>query len=277
MLWFTKTHNNKNHHFEEGKLRTNPKFRSQSLMFIVLTLTLGHRNWFRSQSLMFIVLTLILGHRNWSLTPVKKRIGRSLYKTCSKRKRIFHFSSLSYKHLISWNIYHAARAAPSNQMSARDLLLYIRVLVRTSNWEFKGELKAEISNFSNVFFVKSNISEVNFVKLFSLVYFLLRENYVRSWIFPAFATFLIYGPCALCLGHKWTRKISVRNLQYGPWTWLLRGIKKALHKYALYKIKWQDLHTTPYVYYAYIFWTKLFVFGTGKLKFMYVYLMYGAV
>ena len=52
----------------------------------------------------------------------------------------------------------------------------------------KGELKAEISNFSNTFFAKSNMSEVNFVKLFSLVYCLLRENYVRSWIFPAFAT-----------------------------------------------------------------------------------------
>ena len=53
---------------------------------------------------------------------------------------------------------------------------------------FKWELKAEISNFSNLFFAKSNISEVNFVKLFSLVYCLLRENYVRSWILPAFAT-----------------------------------------------------------------------------------------
>ena len=53
---------------------------------------------------------------------------------------------------------------------------------------FKGELKAEISKFSNNFFAKSNISEVNFVKLFSLVYCFLRENYVRSWIFRAFAT-----------------------------------------------------------------------------------------
>ena len=53
---------------------------------------------------------------------------------------------------------------------------------------FKRELKAEISNFSNIFFAKSNISEVNFVRLFSLVYCFLRENYVRSWIFPAFAT-----------------------------------------------------------------------------------------
>ena len=52
----------------------------------------------------------------------------------------------------------------------------------------RGELKAESSNFSNIFFAKSNISEVNFVKLFSLVYCFLRENYVRSWIFPAFAT-----------------------------------------------------------------------------------------
>ena len=52
----------------------------------------------------------------------------------------------------------------------------------------KGELKAEISNCSNIFFAKCNISEINFVKLFSLVYCFLRENYVRSWIFPAFAT-----------------------------------------------------------------------------------------
>ena len=52
----------------------------------------------------------------------------------------------------------------------------------------KGELKAEISNFFNIFFPKSNISEVNFVKLFSLVQCFLRKNYVRSWIFPAFAT-----------------------------------------------------------------------------------------
>ena len=52
----------------------------------------------------------------------------------------------------------------------------------------KGELRAEISNFSNISFAKSNISEVNFVKLFSLVYCFLRENYARSCIFPAFAT-----------------------------------------------------------------------------------------
>ena len=52
----------------------------------------------------------------------------------------------------------------------------------------KGELKAEISNFSNIFFAKFNISEVNFVKLFSLVYCFLREKYVGSWTFPAFAT-----------------------------------------------------------------------------------------
>ena len=53
--------------------------------------------------------------------------------------------------------------------------------------EIKGELKAEISNLSNIFFCKV-ISEVNFVKLFSLVYCFLRENYFGSWIFPAFAT-----------------------------------------------------------------------------------------
>ena len=55
-------------------------------------------------------------------------------------------------------------------------------------WNVKEELKAEISNFSNIFFAEFNISEVNFVKLFSLVYCFLWENYVRSWIFPAFAT-----------------------------------------------------------------------------------------
>ena len=52
----------------------------------------------------------------------------------------------------------------------------------------KGELKTEISNFSNISFAKSNISDINFVKLFSLIYCFLRENHVRSWIFPAFAT-----------------------------------------------------------------------------------------
>ena len=56
-----------------------------------------------------------------------------------------------------------------------------RVLRDSSLSVLKGELKAEISNFSN-------ISEVNFVKLFFLVYCFLRENYVRSWIFPSFAT-----------------------------------------------------------------------------------------
>ena len=60
-----------------------------------------------------------------------------------------------------------------------------RVLRDSSLSVLKGELKAEISNFSN-------ISEVNFVKLFSLVYCFLRENYVRSCIIPAFAT-LIWG------------------------------------------------------------------------------------
>ena len=40
----------------------------------------------------------------------------------------------------------------------------------------------------NIFFAKSNISEVNFVKLFSLVCCFLRENYVRSQIFPSFPT-----------------------------------------------------------------------------------------
>ena len=34
----------------------------------------------------------------------------------------------------------------------------------------------------------------------------------------------IYGPSALRLGHKSMGKNSVRNLQYGPKTWLIRGI-----------------------------------------------------
>ena len=59
--------------------------------------------------------------------------------------------------------------------------------------EFKGELNAEISNFSNTFFAKSDKSEVNFVKLFSLVYCFLRENYIRSSICPAFATSLVWA------------------------------------------------------------------------------------
>ena len=35
---------------------------------------------------------------------------------------------------------------------------------------------------------------------------------------------LIYGPRVSRLGHKSSRKISVRNLQYGPRTRLVRGI-----------------------------------------------------
>ena len=71
---------------------------------------------------------------------------------------------------------------------------FFALVFRTSNfWSLKGELKAEISNFSNTFFAKSNKSEVNFVKLFSLVYCFLRENYVRSSIFPAFATSLSWA------------------------------------------------------------------------------------
>ena len=57
----------------------------------------------------------------------------------------------------------------------------------------------------------------------------------------------------------------------------ITAIKQALRKYTLYKIKWQDPHTSPYIYYAYIFWPKLFVFWTGNVMFMYVYLTYGAV
>ena len=35
---------------------------------------------------------------------------------------------------------------------------------------------------------------------------------------------LIYSPHTLCLGHKSTGKNSVRNLQYGPRTRLVRGM-----------------------------------------------------
>lgn len=34
----------------------------------------------------------------------------------------------------------------------------------------------------------------------------------------------IYGPYALCLGHKSIEQNLVHNLQYGPRTWLVRGI-----------------------------------------------------
>ena len=52
-------------------------------------------------------------------------------------------------------------------------------------------MKADIINFSNIFFGKSNISKVKFVELFLLVlcFFLWRENYVRSWAFPDFKAF----------------------------------------------------------------------------------------
>ena len=59
--------------------------------------------------------------------------------------------------------------------------------------EFKGELKAEISNFSTIFFAKSNINEVNFIKLFSLVYcFFVRK--LRSKLdFSRFCDVFIVG------------------------------------------------------------------------------------
>ena len=34
----------------------------------------------------------------------------------------------------------------------------------------------------------------------------------------------IYGPRASCLGHKLMEKNLVHNLQYGPKTWLIRGM-----------------------------------------------------
>ena len=44
-------------------------------------------------------------------------------------------------------------------------------------------------------------------------------NYGSSVFFPS-----IYGPCASRLGHKSMEKNSVRNVQYGPKTRLIRGI-----------------------------------------------------
>ena len=53
-------------------------------------------------------------------------------------------------------------------------------------------MKADIINFSNIFFGKPNICKVKFVELFLLVFcffFFWRENYVRSWAFPDFKAF----------------------------------------------------------------------------------------
>ena len=46
---------------------------------------------------------------------------------------------------------------------------------------------------------------------------------VLSAMGPCFSL-LFYGPCTLRFGHKSTGKNLVRNLQYGPRTWLVRGI-----------------------------------------------------
>ena len=43
--------------------------------------------------------------------------------------------------------------------------------------------------FPTLFFGKPNISKFKFVGLFLLVFCFLRENYVRSWAFPAFSVF----------------------------------------------------------------------------------------
>ena len=55
----------------------------------------------------------------------------------------------------------------------------------------KGELKTKINNFSNIVFGKPNISKVNCVGLFLLLFFFLRENYVRDWAFPAVSAFSV--------------------------------------------------------------------------------------
>ena len=57
----------------------------------------------------------------------------------------------------------------------------------------KGELKAEISNFSNIFFAMSNISEVNFVKLFSLVYCFFARKLRSKLYFSRFCDLFIVG------------------------------------------------------------------------------------
>ena len=71
--------------------------------------------------------------------------------------------------------------------------------------------------FFQHFFAKSNISEVNFVKLFSLVYCFLQENYVRSWIFAAFATSQLWAqklnqqPAAMTGGRMGKRDFVIRR------------------------------------------------------------------
>ena len=53
-------------------------------------------------------------------------------------------------------------------------------------------MKAKICNFSYRFFWgKLNISKLKFVELFFFVSCSLRENYVRSWAFPAFSAFSV--------------------------------------------------------------------------------------
>ena len=63
--------------------------------------------------------------------------------------------------------------------------------------KLKGELKAKISHFSNIFFGKPNISKLKLVELYLLVSCFLRENYVRSWAFPAFSAFSVRPKSAL--------------------------------------------------------------------------------
>ena len=55
---------------------------------------------------------------------------------------------------------------------------------------FKGELKAEISNFSNTFFLKLNISKVKFVESFPLV----RGFFFREKITFEVGLFLLLRP-----------------------------------------------------------------------------------
>ena len=62
--------------------------------------------------------------------------------------------------------------------------------------------------------------------LISLVFSVRTVNYGSSFFFFFLS---IYGPRASRLGRKSMEKISVRNLQYGPKTRLIRGIYLFIH------------------------------------------------
>ena len=81
---------------------------------------------------------------------------------------------------------------------------------------------------------------------------------------------LIYGPRASRLGHKSTGKNSVRNLQYGPRTQLVRGINTSWSKYRRQMSKFQRVghNIIPYLTQRSLKILRIFLLDDGECRYL---------